>query len=83
MTKSIEEQVKNIQEAKKAVSNLTAVAIGTYRIDDQWHVVRLAFNPKTGESRVEEVFQEGDKASTAERFKIEAAQWLPVFQENQ
>jgi hypothetical protein len=96
MSQSISDKVKAINLLKKQAlelgltvsseaidsDSLTETALGTCKVDGKWMLAFIKYNPDTKEAVVSELKSgEDGRSGTAERFKIEAAYVLPVFNE--
>lgn len=72
-----EESSEPRQEEKKNMSELTNVALGTFRdaSDKRWKVAILKYDPATGSATIEKIIVAGDeKGNATERFRILAVE---------
>lgn len=92
----LEDKIKKVTELRKALADAetdlnggeasdlgtTVVGLTTFQINGKWFVAQLDVNPAAGTATISKTHPCEDKGTAAEKFKIEAAGWLEVFQEN-
>jgi hypothetical protein len=72
----------SIENAPQDTLHLTETGLGACKVNGKWVLVFLKFNPETKEAIVSEIRHDEDgKSGVANRFKIEAALNLPIFDE--
>ena len=71
-----------VENSPADTTELTQTALGACKVDGKWALIFLKFNPDTREAVVSEIRHDEDgKGGVLQRFKIESALNIPVFDE--
>jgi hypothetical protein len=69
-----------VTNAPKELESFPQLGFGTCKVNGKWALIEIGYNPETLEAKVTKIaVDEEGKTGVSERFKIEAALRLPVF----